>query len=368
MKTFKTLYRQASTGRVVQWTISVKKNEVITEYGLVDGKLQTTTDIVKEGKNIGRSNETTPEGQALLQAEQNFEAKLKEGYVEDKKLAASTKNTLDAVEPMLAHPIEKKEKYVTYPALAQPKLDGLRCIAIMKKGKVKLFSRTQKEYTTLPHLVEEIERQFKDYPDIILDGELYNHKLKKDFNKITSVIKRDEIHENHTIIQYHIYDVVAPGDYPTRIQPLAYSLEGSKYLLRVETVPISSRDELEQYQANCVERGYEGCMYRSIEGLYEHKRSPYLLKVKTFQDAEYLIVDVEEGKGKLMGRVGAFYCELNDGSKRRFKASPAVDLETKKEMWENHKTYIGKWATIKYQNLTPDNCPRFPIFKAVRDE
>jgi len=362
MSNWPVLYKQTSTGKVQQWKVSVEESVVFTEYGLVDGKLQTTVDRVKEGKNLGRSNETTPDSQALLQAQQCFDGKLKEGYVENKDVAATTKNTLDAIEPMLAHPIEKKEKYVTYPALGQPKLDGLRCIAIMKNGKVRLFSRTQKEYKTLPHIIAEIETLFGEHKNLILDGELYNHSLKKDFNKITSLIKRDEVHPSHKDIQYHIYDVVAKGSYPVRTNPLQV-LSGD-FCKKVETVLIESRVELEKYQALCVEKGYEGCMYRRMDAEYEHKRSSGLLKVKSFVDAEFKIVDMEEGCGKLMGKVGAFYCEI-DGQK--FKAKPACTEEQSQDYWIRKTDCIGKMATIKYQNLTPAGIPRFPILKTIID-
>lgn len=369
--THPTLYKQTSKGAVQQWTVSVKGNSVQTVYGLVGGKLQTTTDIVKEGKNIGRSNETTPEEQAALQAQQNYDAKLKEGYVTDKNLAASTKNTLEAVEPMLAHPIESKEKYVVFPGLAQPKLDGLRCVAVIRRGEVRLFSRTQKEYVTVPHITAEIRELFKDYlPSMInttvLDGELYNHKFKKNFNKITSLIKREDVHPDHKLVEFHVYDFVDKGGYKERTACLD-RLAGAKYLKRVETIEVKSREELEEYQGDCVSRGYEGCMYRNPSAPYEHKRSSGLLKVKTFQDAEFKIVDVEEGAGKLMGRVGAFFCDLGDGTGRTFKAKPMGTLEAVKEYWERKGECLGKMATVKYQNLTPDGVPRFPVLKCIRD-
>jgi ATP-dependent DNA ligase len=362
-----TLYRQNTKGTLQQWTISVKDNVLTTEYGLVDGKLQTTTDIVKSGKNVGRSNETTAISQAFLEAQQQYDAKLKDGYNPDKKLAASTKNTLDAVEPMLAHPIENKEKYVIYPALAQPKLDGARCLAIMKKGKVKLWSRTQKQWVASPHIIEELERIYGYLQNVIFDGELYNHDYKNDFNTIMSMIKRDDVHADHEIVQYHIYDVVDKGDWYRRTAILKALVPDmvSKFCVKVETVVVNSKDELEQYQAQCVENGYEGCIYRRMDALYEHKRSSGLLKVKDFKDEEFRIVDVEEGRGKLMGRVGAFYLELKDG--RRFKAKPMGTLAHVKDLWKNKKSCFGKMATVKYQNLTPDGMPRFPVLKCIRD-
>lgn len=360
----KSLYKQTSTGKIQQWTISVKGNEVTTVYGLTDGKKQETTDIVSEGKNLGRSNATTPETQARAQAEQLYEAKLKEGYVTDKNLAATTKNTLGAIEPMLAHPIEKKEQYAVFPGLAQPKLDGARCIAIIDNGEVRLFSRTQKQWLTMPHIVEELGRLFVR-ETITLDGELYNHEYKDDFNRIMSIIKRDDLHPEHKLVQYHIYDVAGPGTFVERTKVLDTFLPDAKYCKEVATVSINSREDLDEYQSVCVENGYEGCIYRNPEGLYENKRSKYLLKVKTFQDAEFEIVDMEEGKGKLMGHVGAFFLKLPGGS--TFKASPIGSHELLQEYWNNRKECIGKVATIKFQNYTPDGKPRFPKLKCIRD-
>lgn len=360
----KTLYKQTSAGKIQQWTISVKENKVTTVYGLTDGKKQETTDIISEGKNLGRSNATTPETQALAQAEQLYEAKLKEGYVTDKDLAASTKNTLAAIKPMLAHPIEEKEKYAVFPALAQPKLDGARCIAIIENGVVRLFSRTQKEWLTMPHIVEELERLFAG-ETITLDGEFYDHEYKDDFNKIMSIIKRDDLHPEHKLVQYHIYDVAGPGTFTARTKVLDLFLPDAKYCKEVQTVTVKSREDLDEYQSVCVENGYEGCIYRNPSGLYENKRSKYLLKVKTFQDAEFTIVDMEEGKGKLMGHVGAFFLQIPKGS--TFKAPPIGSHELLAEYWKNKKACIGKKATIKFQNYTPDGVPRFPKLKCIRD-
>ncbi len=364
---YKTLYKQTTTGKVQEWKISVKGNIITTEYGLTDGKKQTTTDIIKEGKNLGRSNATTPETQAAAEAQQAYDAKLKEGYVADIKVAASTKNTLEAVSPMLAFPIEAKEKYAVFPALSQPKFDGLRCICILKDGKARLFSRTQKEFTTMPHIVAEVEKLFAKVGDIVLDGELYSDEFREDFNEIIHLIKRDDVHPQHTRVEYHVYDVVAEGGYLVRTAPL-YLLEGATYLKKVETIVVDSREALEEYQVNCVERRYEGCMYRHPDGPYENKRSKFLLKVKTMKDEEFKIVGYKEGKGKLMNHIGCWVCELNDGTGNTVEASPAVPLEVKAQMWKDRDSYIGKWATIKFQGYTPDKSLRFPIWKALRPD
>lgn len=364
MKTFPTLYKQTNTGKVQQWLVSVRGNSVATEFGQVDGKKQTVVDIVRAGKNIGRSNETTPAEQALLQAQQEFDGKLKEGYVEDAEVAARVKNTRAAVEPMLAFPIEKKEKYVLFPAIAQPKLDGLRCLAVITDGKARLFSRTQKEYTTVPHIVAELEFLYKGMT-LVIDGELYSHEFKDDFNEISHLAKRDDVHEDSTKLEYHCYDVVGSAGYVQRTKPLGH-LALAQYCFEVKTTSVRSREDLEAFQSECVAAGYEGCMYRNIAGGYEHKRSPNLLKVKSFIDDEFKIIGVEEGTGKLMGAVGAFILETKDG--KPFGAKPMGTLARSQAYWKDQKSLIGKHGTVKFQNYTPDGIPRFPSFKCVRED
>ena len=357
---FTTLYKQTNTGKIQSWVVSVDGAKVMTTFGLTDGKKQTTTDIVKAGKNLGKSNATTPESQAVAQAQQEFDGKLKEGYVANLTAAMATKNTRGAVEPMLAFPIEKKEKYAVFPALAQPKLDGLRCIAIIESGEVRLFSRTQKPILTMPHIVEELGRLYPE-GDIILDGELYADEFADDFNSITHLAKRSDVHEDHTKIGYHVYDVVGPECYRDR----AALICAGKYIFPVETIVVGSREELDAYQADCVARGYEGCMYRNPAGAYENKRSPYLLKVKTFVDDEFRITGAEEGAGKLMGAVGAFVLITKEGV--TFKAKPQGTLAQSQAYWRDRAKLVGKFGTVKYQGKTPDGSLRFPSFKCVRE-
>ena len=355
------LYKMTSTGKVQSWLVSVDGKKVTTTFGLVGGKLQTTIDIIREGKNLGRANATTPESQAAAQAAQEFCGKLKEGYVTDLGIASKIKNTRGAVEPMLAFAIEKKEKYVVFPALAQPKLDGLRCISIITDGDVRLFSRTQKPILTVPHIVEELGRLYAGQT-ITLDGEIYNHKFKDDFNAIMHLAKRGDVHEDSTALEYHVYDVVAPGGWRERTQPL----QAGKYVFAVETVDIGSRAELDAYQAKCVEAGYEGAMLRNPSGEYEHKRSANLLKVKQFVDDEFLVTSVNEGAGKLMNSVGAFVLITKEGV--TFKAKPQGTLAQSQAYWRDRAKLVGRWATVKYQGRTPDGSLRFTSFKCVRED
>jgi len=106
-----------------------------------------------------------------------------------------------------------------------------------------------------------------------------------------------------------------------------------------------------------VEEGYEGQMLR-LDGKYENKRSKFLMKHKSFIDEEYTIIDVCEGEGNKTNMVGYMVFETADG--KPFKSNVKATFEESEEMFKNRKQLIGKQATIKYFNLTPDGIPRFP--------
>jgi len=386
MKSFPTLYKQTNTGKIQQWNVAQIGDSVNSTYGQVHGKLQTTIDIIKTGKNIGKSNETSIEQQASLKAQQLFDKKVKEGYVENIEDAAETKNALEAIELMLAFAIEKKEKYATFPAIAQPKLDGLRCIAIIVEGKARLFSRTQKEYLTLPHIVKELEELFEG-KTIDLDGELYNHELKDDFEAICSYIKRDDVHDKHELIQYHVYDVPNAGgvlSHPERFglfkDVVRYTPVPASFIKIVETTTICEKEDIEPLHDFYLSEGYEGLMLRHPTMPYEFKRSASLLKVKVMQDAEFEIIGVEEGTGKLMGSAGSIWVKDKEG--KEFKAkmksyhnAAGKRIESKEDYqarcidwFINIDKYIGKDLTIQFQKFSKYGVPIFPIAIRTRGE
>lgn len=127
-----TLYKLTQTGAIQLWEIRTEDNLIITEFGQLDGKIQTTVDTIKEGKNVGKVNETTAVQQAEAEAKATWTKKLKKGYVESVE-AAQQKETSDVIEggvfPMLApsksYPTDPNlAKKIVYPAYIQPKLDG----------------------------------------------------------------------------------------------------------------------------------------------------------------------------------------------------------------------------------------------------
>ena len=241
-----------------------------------------------------------------------------------------------------------------------------RAIAIKKGENVTLWTRTRKPITSCPHIVEAVQKKFKGQ-DVTLDGELYHHDYKEEFEKIVSAVRKENPTEESAKVQYHIYDCVNDNPFMVRSGLISRFLsDGCEVLKVVPTVDIVSEEQVAEHFDNYIYLGYEGLMLRNLMSPYENKRSYHLQKVKEFDDAEFEIVGVEEGRGKLQGLAGAIVCKTPSGE--TFKAKPMGDQESTRKYVENPDLIIGKMLTVKYQGLTGKNkVPRFPAGVAIRD-
>ena len=374
MKNFAPLYSLNSNGSIQQWSISVENNRIIKEYGQIGGKMQSITDIIRDGKNIGKSNETTPKEQAIAEATAQWEKKLKSGYSKTQKDAKAgkvdTKFVTGGIEPMLAHKFRDHASKIIYPCYSQPKLDGIRCIAIIENGVATLWSRTRKPITGVPHIIRAIEKQFPncvphcvDNYRIILDGELYNHTYKNRFEEIVSFCKQVTPKAGHEVVEYHIYDMVNDFEFGERIDMIC-NAELVNPLVAVKTNWVLNVDQLTEQLGSDRFDGYEGTMVRNADSEYEHKRSYNLQKIKEFDDAEFKITGVKSGRGR-MADCAIFTCTTSKGD--LFDCKMEGSLTVLKEILKNSRSVIGKMLTVRYQGLTNGNLPRFPIGVCVRD-
>ena len=382
-----TLYKKTTIGKVQTWQIVIDGDKYRTISGQQDGKKIQNSWTTCLPKNVGRANATTGEEQAIKEAVAKHDKKLESGY----HLNVENIEKKRFYEPMLAQDFKNKnrQKEVTKnlddqnlgeAIFSQPKLDGIRCIA-MREG---LFTRTGKEITAVPHISEALEPFFKKYPNAVLDGELYNHAYKDDFNKIIHLVRKQNLTDEHLadsreMIQYHIYDapVIGNGKWAmtekdlfsdrTSVLDAQYvnlGLNKEDCLVIVETTEIQGKEQLDRCYEDYIEAGYEGQMVR-IDGAYENKRSPKLLKRKEFVDEEYTILGYEEGKGNRAGTIKHFKFKNKDG--REFNSNVKGSFEYLAELLEKADDLIGVDATVKYFNLTPDGVPRFPYVIAIRD-
>ena len=353
-----TIYKRTQTGATQEWTIEVVGNKYRTHSGQVGGIITTNEWTIVYGKNTGKLNETTDYEQALKEAEAKRTKKLESGYFENIKHI----NKTQYFEPMLASKWEDSKDKITYPIYSQAKLDGIRCI-VTSEG---MFSRNGKAIISAPHIFDSLKPLFKTNPDLIFDGELYADKFANDFNKIVSLVKKTkptdaDLKESKKNIEYHIYDLPSSDkNFVHRAYDLGILFETRSELhphcKLVDTRKVEDENSvMEQYEL-LVDAGYEGQILR-LDKKYENKRSKFLLKHKSFIDEEYTIVDVCEGEGNKTNMVGYMTFKTADG--KPFKSNVKATFEESEEMFRNRKQLIGKQATIKYFNLTPDGIPRF---------
>jgi len=394
-----TLYNTTiGTTRSKQWSVSVLDNgddtfTIHTEHGITRGKQVLHDTLITEGKNKGKKNETTPQQQAILEAERDWAKKVKQGYgelttqmvAEDQQPKPKIKETsCRLLKPMLANEFDmEKEKSVSFPVFIQPKLDGVRCLIYKNdEGHIIFQSRQNTIYEEFTHFLPELQHlisQFAEQEGLILDGELYTHGMP--FEKITSMVrsskgKRKNIEE----LDYHVYDCFYSGDlnfgknkmpYSERYQVLKGAFGQTIYskLILVETNTANSKRDIEDFHTHytTLTTPYEGVMIRTPSGAYKQQgRSKDLQKYKKFMDEEFEVVGHHEGTGAHAG-TAIFECRSNVNREKIFGVTMQGTLESKRQMIENVRDYYGKMLIVKYQEKSVEGIPRFPVGLAFRD-
>lgn len=362
---FPTLYAQNSDKSSQHWTIKVDGPTFYTEYGRVGSDVVTKSEPTTcVGKNEGKKNETSAEQQAIAEAKSKWKKKLDSGFYQNIEDVSKPKFT----EVMLAKKYEDYEDKIKFPVYSQCKLDGIRC-AISRHG---MFTRNGKEIVSCPHILFSLADVFKAFPDLVLDGELYNHELKDNFNKICSLVKKtkptkEDIEESEKIVQYWVYDAAVPNlVFFARMVMIetVFNKHKNQYIVTVPTYECKSKKELNVLYAEFLEKGYEGQMIR-LNDEYQNKRTSSLLKRKEWIDDEFEILGVVEGVGKRAGMAGSFVLKAKNGKTFHSNIKNGDAFYT--ACLRDRDKLIGKMATVRYFCLSPDGIPRFPYTFCIRD-
>ena len=279
------------------------------------------------------------------------------------------------IKPMLAHKFDINRVDYTQPDgyYIQPKLDGVRCVFTANGA----YSRNNKKFMNLKHIEMALKPFFEQQPDVVLDGELYNHKLKNDFEKIISLVRKQKPTEEDRrnaqhLIQFHVYDYFSMDSHSEKYQTRMHNLVCADfYCASIKYVPsYKVRKHEEALNMHCdafLSNGYEGSILRDGSALYKHGRSYGLMKFKDFSDTEATIVGYEIGKGKRTGTLGKFLMMDDDGNKFGCPPGKGYNYKDLKNMLENIQDYIGKRATFTYFQRTQAGSYRHPQFKALRN-
>ncbi len=359
------LYKRSKNNSIHVWHIEIEGSKYRTIEGVLDGKMTTSSWTICKGKNLNKKNETTDLQQTVIEIGSKIKSKLNSGYcfnIEDIDNAKS-----ELISPMLAVKYDYYNKTLDNYYHSQPKLDGIR-LCVNKRGK---FSRGGKHIYSVEHFNNELSVLFETFgDDIMIDGEIYNHALKDDFNRIVSYTKKQKLtdtekKESIQYLQYHIYDIQFTNDldmtFKDRILKLTelFEINNFEYLKLVPTHPVENNDMLNYYYECYLNEGYEGQMIRVSNSKYENSRCKSLIKRKEFIDEEFTIIDITEGVGNRSGMMGRVH--LIDGDGITFEANCRGNVDYYKSLLNNKVFYIGKKATVRYQNKTPDNNYRFPV-------
>lgn len=328
----------------------------------------------------------TPIQQAELEYNSHLKKYLDKGY---KKLSDFTKTKFDeltenelfeflgenktdsngVVKPMLAQQSDKcspnvfeKEWYCSR------KLDGTRCLLYYKDGEIYSASRGGKDYDIASTLIRQnkvLLKWFKENPTLLLDGELYAHGIP--LQRISGITRLKTWEERCEILEYWIYDIVSENPFEERfhkLMELQELLENDLKIKVIDHYKLSGWIKIKKTHDQFVKEGFEGLVMRNPNKEYGigKRSSLYMIKVKEYQEEEFIIVGYSEG---LRDEDMVFVCKTKNN--KEFEAKPIGPRDLKHEYLENMQSIIGKSATIKFFNWTEDGLPSQPVLKAIRD-
>ena len=280
--------------------------------------------------------------------------------------------------PMLAYPVSDKPINYDDKVFMQPKLDGVRCIIQYEKhinkseNRVVAYSRTGKQWKNIEHILFNLEPWFALNPNVILDGELYNHGLKDDFEKIISLVRKtkptveDRI-ESAQYTEFHCYDIIdETKTFEERMNFVTQTVPQNHTIKHVRTMVVDNEDQAKVDHARNLDNGYEGSILRTND-TYQCKRSHNLRKFKDFSDDEATIIGFVEGKGKRKGTLGKFVMRDADGIEFGCPPGKGYNYKDLSNLLHRAKHYVGATATFTYFERTKNGSYRHPLFKCIRD-
>lgn len=289
----------------------------------------------------------------------------------------------------LAHDSENHSKKMTGEKIIECKLDGVRVISILDKGKVSMYSRNGKELTNFTKILEQLQIIANKFFDMsfVLDGEVMSDSFQ---DLMKQVYRKEHVDTDDSVL--YVFDYMPLELFKkgkcidaqiVRIKTLEYIYEcvasNIPNIKRLDHVIVNlSTDDgklkLKQINEKAIEFGYEGIMIKDIDAPYECKRSAAWLKLKPFISVSLPIVSVEEGSGKYKGMLGNFICEGEDSGKyvKVSVGSGLTDAE-RKTFWDSRDKLIGDIVEIKADAFikSDDNdyySLRFPRFVCFRDD
>ena len=291
--------------------------------------------------------------------------------VSTKTLNKVQSNFIPTFDVALAQKFERKR--MSDWVYIEPKLDGIRCLAIVENGEAKLFTRAGKLITNFD---DTVGRELLLAGDGCYDGEI----MSKDFTELMRQVYRKE-DKDVSDVYFAIFDYLTLEEWKEkkgkhtlkdrkkhlqRQFGIVHAKEKLKYLklVRFEPELQPSDMSLKASHDRWVAQGYEGIMIKDTDALYSFGRNWSVMKYKAFFDADVPVIGLKEGTGKHQGKLGSFLVdykgvEVNVGS--------GLNDELREKLWGD-PTIIGRIIEVRYQEETPDGSLRFPTFVCFRND
>jgi len=291
-------------------------------------------------------------------------------------------------ECQLAHDSANHEKKMSGKKQIEVKLDGVRVLTIVRKdGRINMFSRNGKEFFNFGHIIKEIETVVTINPppyDLVLDGEIMSANFQ---DLMKQVHRKDNVTAGDAVL--HLFDFIPLEDFqkgvwnkPQNLRSqmvLAWVSKFSAVLKHVqalswEDVDLSTPEGEKRFvelNKAAVDGGYEGVMIKDVDAHYECKRSHSWLKAKPFIEVTLEVIDVEEGTGRNLGRLGALVCRgQDDGKQITVNVGSGFSDDNRIEFWNSRDSLFGQLVEIRADVITQNQdgtySLRFPRFKTFR--
>lgn len=354
------------------------KDEVVTEYGALGGKVVLATRKVKpsRGKSVSE--------QALVEINSRMKIKItKDGFSlhdGDCVQKAEERTTEASVRPfpMLANELGSKMMNESdFPAFVQPKIDGVRCMMDFSENGLRMTSRGRNDFGHLKELfISDAETTLSHLPyGTVLDGELVVIEGPIfDFQRTTAAVRTSKslTDDARTFLKYALFGIYVPSD-PTltfgirkdMLEAAFTRVKRPERMFLVETRVVANRDEIMSAHKEYVFRGYEGVMVYTRNGVYAPgKRTNSLLKYKSFDELEGVVMSVVGGEGK---ETDAAKVEIKCPNGVTIFMRPQATLEVRRMWLETPSLVVGKKMTFTCQGFTRDGVPRFAVARDIRD-
>ena len=281
-------------------------------------------------------------------------------------------NSIPTFEVSLAQKFERKR--MSHWVYIEPKLDGIRCLAIVKGGEAKLFTRQGKLVTNFD---DTVGKELLLMGDGCYDGEI----MSNDFTELMRQVYRKD-NKNIDDVYFAIFDYLTHEEWKdkkgkhslknrkkhlNRQIGAVHAKEKLRYVkqVRFESELKPSDKVLKETHDRWVSQGYEGIMIKDTDSVYQFKRDWSVMKYKVFFDADCKIIALQEGTGKHSGKLGSF---LVDYKGTKVNVGSGLTDAIREQIWKDPDYHVGRTIEVRYQEETPDGSLRFPTFVCFRND